>query len=338
MKDKLKMREKFQNLPKIPLIIGGVFAVSLVVVIVTTIALKTELLHEEAKLVGKYTNRFEATFVGSETCKRCHERTYLEWQTSLHSRMMRDVESEPLANIGDFHSPSEVRTFTGSQWRQQYLKKEGDNLIVLPARYNVFKGEWKPYYPDEPAKRDWFKECAGCHVTGVDPEKKTFVDMGIACEACHGPGSNHVEAVPGFEIRTIINASRLTPAAQAQICGSCHTRGRDKTGKYAYPVEYQTHKGEANLKFYYNEASADNSYSEYFWPSGEWGGMRHLPQCAREQDRHCRQRGCVKSAPRHSLQNQAVRGSAMQKLSHHGSVPLGPPDSHLWQLRPLSHA
>jgi hypothetical protein len=277
MKDKPKMRERFQNLPKIPLIIGGIFALSLAVVIVTTVALKKELAHEGAQLEGKFTNRFEATFVGSETCKRCHERTYLEWQTSLHSRMMRDVESEPLANIGDFHSPSDVRTFTkedvdytlGSQWRQQYLKKEGDNLIVLPARYNVFKGEWKPYYPDEPAKRDWFKECAGCHVTGVDPEKKTFVDMGIACEACHGPGSNHVEAVPGFEIRTIINASRLTPAAQAQICGSCHTRGRDKTGKYAYPVQYQTHKGEAVLKFYFNEASEDNGYAEYFWPSGE---------------------------------------------------------------------
>lgn len=274
MKDKLK---RLKNIPKIPLIIGVIFTLSLLVIIVTTIGLNRELAHEEAKLGGKFTNRFEATFVGSETCKRCHERTYLEWKTSLHSRMMRDVNIEPLANIGDFETPSEVRTFTkedidytlGSQWRQQYLKKEGDDLIVLPASYLVFKGEWKPYYVDEPAKRDWFKECAGCHATGVDPEKRTYVEMGIACEACHGPGSNHVQAVPGFEIRTIINASRLTPAAAAQICGSCHTRGRDKTGKYAYPVRYQTHKGEANLKLYFTEATPGNGYSNYFWPSGE---------------------------------------------------------------------
>ncbi len=274
---KIPKMESLKNIPKIPLIIGGVFAVSLVVVIVTTLALKQELVHEEAKLEGKFTNRFGATFVGSETCKNCHERTYLEWRTSLHSRMMRDVEIEPLANIGDFVSPSEARTFgkeevdytLGSQWRQQYLKRQGQDIIVLPAMYNVVKGEWKPYYPDEPARRDWFKECAGCHVTGVDPENKTFVELGVACESCHGPGSNHVEAVPGFEIPTIINASRLTPIAASQICGSCHTRGRDKTGKYAYPVGYQTHKGEANLRLYFDEADQGKGYSEYFWPSGE---------------------------------------------------------------------
>jgi hypothetical protein len=277
MKDKPKISERVKSIPKIPLIIGGVFFVALVVVIVTTIALKREIAHEGAKLEGKFTNRFGATFVGSETCKRCHERTYLEWKTSLHSRMMRDVKLEPLANIGDFETPDNARTFAkedvdytlGSQWRQQYLKKEGDDLIVLPAHYNASTGKWKTYFSDEPAKRVWFKECAGCHATGVDPEKKTFVEMGIACEACHGPGSNHVEAVPGFEIRTIINASRLTPAAAAQICGSCHTRGRDKTGKYAYPVQYQTHKGEGILKFYFHEANKDNGYTEYFWPSGE---------------------------------------------------------------------
>ena len=83
MQDKPRMRERFQNIPKIPLIIGGVFFVALVVVIVTTIALKREIAHEGAKLEGKFTNRFGATFVGSETCKRCHERTYLEWKTSF---------------------------------------------------------------------------------------------------------------------------------------------------------------------------------------------------------------------------------------------------------------
>ncbi len=259
-----------------PIVIGAVFVIALGVVIATTIALKqTELAFKETQLEGKFKDRTGAVFVGSETCKRCHERTYLDWKTSLHSRMMRDVKLEPLANIADFETPSDVRTFKkeevaytlGSQWKQQYLKKEGKDLIVLPARYDVFSGKWKSYFPDEPEKRDWFKECAGCHATGVDPEKKTFVEMGIACEACHGPGSNHVEAIPGYEIPTIIQASRLTPAAAAQICGSCHTAGRDKSGKYAYPVGYQTHKGEGNILLYFNEA--DLKDENRFWPSGE---------------------------------------------------------------------
>lgn len=268
-----------KNIPKVPVVIGGVFVIALAVVIVTTVALKKQFVHEASiKLAGKYKDRTDATFVGSETCKTCHERTYLNWRTSLHSRMMRDTRLEPAANIGDFETASDVRTFTqdkvaytlGSQWKQQYLGKEGDDLVVLPAQYNVFTGEWKAYFPDKPAKRDWYTGCAGCHATGVNPEKKTFVEMGVACEACHGPGSNHVEAVPGYEIPTIIQASRLTPALAAQICGSCHTRGRDKTGKYAYPVDYQIHKGEGNFRLFFDEINPDNGKEgEYFWPSGE---------------------------------------------------------------------
>lgn len=268
-----------KKIPIIPLVIAVVFTIALVIVIASTIVLKkTELVHEQAQLKGKFKDRFGATFVGSETCKKCHERTFLEWKTSLHSRMMRDVKLDPLANIGDFESPDNIRTFTkediaytlGSQWKQQYLKKEGKDLIVLPAQYNVTTGQWKAYLPDKQDKRLWFNECSGCHATGVDPEKKTFVEMGVGCEACHGPGGNHVEAVPGYEIPTIIQARRLTPAQAAQICGSCHTRGRDKTGKFAYPVDYQIHKGEANMRLFFKEAHPDNGNdSEYFWPSGE---------------------------------------------------------------------
>ncbi len=268
-----------KNIPKIPVIIGAVFILALIVVIASTVVLrKTELMHAEVQLEGKFKDRTDAAFVGSVICKKCHERRYLEWTTSLHSRMMRDARVDKGANIGEFDKLGDVGTFSkkdvdyvlGSQWKQQYLKKEDDDLIVLPAQYNVVTGEWVAYFPGEPAKRNWFKECAGCHATGVDPAKKTFVEMGIGCEACHGPGSNHVEAVPGYEISTIIQAGRLTPFLAAQICGSCHTRGRDKSGKYAYPVDYQTHKGEANIRMYFDEASPDNGDdSKYFWPSGE---------------------------------------------------------------------
>jgi len=265
-----------KNIPKIPVIIGAVFALALAVIIVTTISLKRELTHEEARLEGKFRDRTGATFVGSEECKKCHERTFLEWKTSLHSRMMQNAKEYPEAIIGDFETPSNVMKFVekdvdytlGSQWKQQYLEKKGRDLMVFPAQYNVSTGKWKTYFPDDPAKRVWFQECAGCHATGVNPEKKSFVEMGISCESCHGPGSNHVEAVPGFEIPTIIQAGRLTPAAAAQICGSCHTRGRDKTGNYAYPSQYQSVRGVANIRLHFDEASPATT-PEYFWPSGE---------------------------------------------------------------------
>ena len=94
-----------KNIPKIPIIISAVFILALGVVITTRIAQKkTELAFKATQLAGKFKDRTGAAFVGSETCKKCHERTYLEWKTSLHSRMMRDTKLEPLANIGDFET------------------------------------------------------------------------------------------------------------------------------------------------------------------------------------------------------------------------------------------
>jgi predicted CXXCH cytochrome family protein len=254
-----------------PIIIGGIFAVTIVVVLVATIVLKFKKVPE-----GEFKTMVGATYTGSLECKKCHERKYLEWATTLHSKMMQDVKANPQVIVGDFDSPSKIRTFKkedvhyaiGNKWKQQYLKKEGDDYVVLPATYNISADEWVPYYPDSPQKRLWFKECAGCHATGVDPASKIFKEPGIGCEACHGPGSNHARAMPGFEIPTIINPARLTPAASAHVCGSCHARGKDKSGQYAYPLDYLTARGTGNLNLHFDIVKRKNN-PEMFWMSGD---------------------------------------------------------------------
>ncbi len=101
-----------KNIPKIPIIIAAIFTLALGYLIHTTIALKkTELIHLESRLEGKFKDRTGATYVGSETCKKCHERRYLEWRTSLHSRMMQDAGPNKMVNIGDFDTASKTRTF-----------------------------------------------------------------------------------------------------------------------------------------------------------------------------------------------------------------------------------
>jgi cytochrome c553 len=107
-----------------------------------------------------------------------------------------------------------------------YLQKTGDNIIVLPAQYNVSKGEWKEYFPDEKKKRNWITECAGCHSTGFDPEKKTFVEMGIGCEACHGPGNAYKSKKTMLQIQHgEIDGSKLgfTQIDEAS-CIRCHNQ------------------------------------------------------------------------------------------------------------------
>lgn len=87
--------------------------------------------------------------------------------------------------------------------------------------------------------------CAGCHFTGYRLEggdaegwsasatvdtngafdydgdgKPELINTG--CEACHGPGSEHLERRP--QGTAIVSPGLLTPGRQTAICGSCHSR------------------------------------------------------------------------------------------------------------------
>lgn len=247
------------------LIMSFLILISVGLIIFTTWKLKAK--HKTLK--GKYKNMIGATYVGSQECKKCHERKYLEWKATLHAKIMQDVKENPMAILGDFSHPKVqgfkkdlIEYVLGSKWKQQYLIREGDTLYTLPIQYNIWENTW-----EVAERKDWFKECAGCHATGVDLTRKTFKEPGVGCEACHGPGSNHVEAMPGYEITTIINPARLTPLASAQLCGSCHSIGKDKAG-HPYPSQYLSIRGVGNL---YNYFSVDNQKTnpQAFWPSGE---------------------------------------------------------------------
>ncbi|WP_052549723.1 ammonia-forming cytochrome c nitrite reductase subunit c552 [Enhygromyxa salina] len=88
----------------------------------------------------------------------------------------------------------------------------------------------------------WNDNCIFCHNTepvpgrGADtPGFRTRVgELGIACEACHGPATAHLERHLGNPLRrllasatpgtdgSIANPSTLGPARESEICGRCH--------------------------------------------------------------------------------------------------------------------
>ena len=98
----------------------------------------------------------------------------------------------------------------------------------------------------------WNDNCVFCHNVapnpGRDPATGRFrtevAEMGIACEACHGPGAEHARAnrdplrryalhLGGRGDPTIVNPSRLTPARSADLCGRCHgQRITDDIGRF----------------------------------------------------------------------------------------------------------
>jgi predicted CXXCH cytochrome family protein len=92
----------------------------------------------------------------------------------------------------------------------------------------------------------WNSNCIACHAVagepGHDPARDAFdtrvAELGIACEACHGPGARHVERhrdpfarylqrASTEPDRTIVNPARLSPERAAAVCGQCHS--------YAFP-------------------------------------------------------------------------------------------------------
>jgi predicted CXXCH cytochrome family protein len=87
----------------------------------------------------------------------------------------------------------------------------------------------------------WNDNCIFCHNVGPDPGwdaatgtfRTKVAELGIGCEACHGPAAEHVRAnadparraalqASGAPDPTITHPGRLSPARSADVCGRCH--------------------------------------------------------------------------------------------------------------------
>jgi len=76
--------------------------------------------------------------------------------------------------------------------------------------------------------------CFGCHNTAsstggqFDPDRQI---PGVTCEACHGPGAEHIRAVKHGRVADglarILNPVKLDPTASVDFCGACHRAWAD---------------------------------------------------------------------------------------------------------------
>ena len=153
------------------------------------------------------------TYVGSGVCKTCHLEHYDAWQRTLHSKMLQDVKQNAdafvteideatvradFAKIEDklkvpssevFVPKMEDVLFTiGSQWKQRYLVKKDDIFYIAPTQFNIDTGRWVNYHEKDWDQRPWLLKCGGCHATGVDMEKQSFVEPGVGYLACGDTG------------------------------------------------------------------------------------------------------------------------------------------------------
>ncbi|MBK7080531.1 MAG: hypothetical protein IPO82_04850 [Betaproteobacteria bacterium] len=194
----------------------------------------------------------KAEFVGSEKCGACHTDEYKTWKDTYHNKMVRSTRDGLLKDARDNWAKDskgnagptkanitgtparleDVEYVIGSKWKQRFLVKNPNtgNHQFLDKQWNRVSNAWEGYGQ----KNDWETQCATCHATGYritsyDPKntaamKTTMSEHNTGCEACHGPGSTHVQSHKKADIFNPKNASK---AEADKVCGYCHLRGEN---------------------------------------------------------------------------------------------------------------
>ena len=205
-----------------------------------------------------------------------------------------------------------VERSVGSHRYQQYLARDGDVYFRLPIAWDVAAARFIHMNsafltPDPVLEPDqvvsnvdynrhvtrWNDNCVFCHNVhpspGLQAESGRFdtqvAELGVACEACHGPGAEHV-AVNRAPLRryllhtsqapdpSIRNPRRMSGLRSAEVCGRCHGQritsditqfhragdpfvpGED-LGRYSRPLTRDTRQN-----------AEEGLFRTRFWPDG----------------------------------------------------------------------
>ena len=180
-----------------------------------------------------------ATYVGREACEECHEELYASYLETGHPwQLNKVVDGEaPAYPFSEVKEPPEGYTWDdilyvigGYGWKARFINKEGYIITgegEATTQYNLENNrlkagdDWAAYHAGEEKSYD----CGSCHTTGYIPEGHqadlpgligTWAEDGVGCEACHGPGSNHVN--DPYLVTLEVNRDR-------EACATCHAQG-----------------------------------------------------------------------------------------------------------------
>ncbi len=145
----------------------------------------------------------------------------------------------------------DVHSVVGIEPLQQYLfETEPGRLQSFDVVWDTEHKRWYHLYPDQDLPPDdglhwtgpyknWNARCAECHATGFeknyDAQTRSYqshqVEIGVGCEACHGPGSAHIDWVNGRVLPEGVNEAGFAMSwgkgqteTEIQQCAGCHSR------------------------------------------------------------------------------------------------------------------
>jgi len=186
-----------------------------------------------------------AEYVGSQTCAGCHATIYETFAKSGHAWNLNPVVDgkAPAYPFSTIAEPPAGYTWEnisyvigGYNWKARFLDQEGYIITDEPGKtgntgylnqYNLanttlnIEADWTTY---QAGSEKLPYDCGGCHTTGYSAQGNqdelpgiigTWVEPGVQCEACHGPGSLHVSNPRGIH---------PTIDRTAEMCTNCHVQ------------------------------------------------------------------------------------------------------------------
>ncbi len=126
---------------------------------------------------------------------------------------------------------------------------EKSQWFELQGDLDVHKDEWLHW---SKGAMNWNSMCADCHSTNLhknyNPKTQqyntTYSEINVACEACHGPSSNHVNHYKEDKGGTLPPLLALTDLDSKQLvdqCARCHSRRVQLTSHFDFEGSFLDH-------------------------------------------------------------------------------------------------
>ena len=238
----------------------------------------------------------EATIVGDfrEGTKFAdHDRSY--------TFGMKDGKPQVSVSFGGRPAETFAVDYTlGAKRYQGYLSMLPEGRIyVLPVFWHIASKRWLDWQEITPIpdgahdlRQIWNANCFNCHgtniVQGYDLDEKkyrsTWTEMGIGCEACHGPGREHVTLMEAWEkdpaskpkydnssknrqlsdTLKIFSTRSSEPRRIYDTCAYCHGNKNNVFVGFKGGDNFADHA----LPFLISEPIPANDLQGEFWPDG----------------------------------------------------------------------
>ena len=157
-------------------------------------------------------------YVGSQACLGCHVDEFLKWSTSDHSEALKVLMKPDDLPLDITSAPPELQAelakaqYTSLGGRRFLIKNpETHELTYLNVQYDAATNSYAAYK----GGGNWEASCSGCHSGRYELSSAPFNEPGIGCEACHGPGRDHIQGKGKISL--------ITASTSSESCGQCHS-------------------------------------------------------------------------------------------------------------------